>query len=256
MDDAALYDVTAGVATITLNRPDNKNALSVDLVNAIGDHFEAAQQDAEVRAILFTNVGNTFCAGADLKASQPGVTQATARHSFVEILDGIMESPKPVLGKIAGHCTGGGVGFAAAFDISIAADDVIIGFTEVRIGVAPAVISVVCLPKLRRADASELFLNGERIPAARAAEVGLINRAVPRDELDAAVAESLGKVVRGGPNALAASKQLVSKVPQMQRAEAWEWTAELSQSLFQSEEAAEGIGAFRERRDASWVPKD
>ena len=77
-----------------------------------------------------------------------------------------------------------------------------------------------------------------------------------RDELDAAVAESLGKVVRGGPNALAASKQLVSKVPQMQRAEAWEWTAELSQSLFQSEEAAEGIGAFRERRDASWVPKD
>ena len=107
----------------------------------------------------------------------------------------------------------------------------------------------------RRADASELFLNGERIPAARAAEVGLINQAVPRDELDEAVATSVGKVVRGGPNALAASKQLVSKVPQMQRADAWEWTAELSQSLFQSEEAVEGIGAFRERRDASWVPE-
>lgn len=254
--DAALYEVSGGVATITLNRPDNRNALSVELVNAVGDHWTAAQADENVRVIVFTNVGNTFCAGADLKAAAPGVPQEAARYNFVEILDAIMESPKPVIGRLAGHCTAGGVGFAAACDISIAADDIIIGFTEVRIGVAPAVISVVCLPKLRRADASELFLNGERVSAARAAEVGLINRAVPRDELDAAVADTLDKIVRGGPKALAATKQLVSKVPQMQRADAWEWTAELSQSLFQSEEAAEGIAAFRERRDASWVPTD
>ena len=254
--DATLYEVSEGVATITLNRPDNKNALSVEMVNSIGDHLAEAQLDPEVRAILFTNSGNTFCAGADLKASQPGVTQPEARHSFVQILDDIIESPKPVLGQIAGHCTGGGVGLAAAFDISIAADDIIVGFTEVRIGVAPAVISVICLPKLRRADASELFLNGERIPASRAAEVGLINHSVPRERLDEAMQEALKKVVRGGPNALAASKQLVSKVPQMQRSDAWEWTAELSQSLFQSPEAEEGISAFRERRDASWVPND
>ncbi len=255
-DKAALYDVSQGVATITLNRLDNRNALSVEMVNSIGDHFENAQNDKDVRVILFTNNGNTFCAGADLKANQPGVPQPMARHSFVRILDDIMESPKPVLGRIAGHCTGGGVGFAAAFDISIAADDIVMGFTEVRIGVAPAVISVVCLPKLRRADASELFLNGERIPATRAAEVGLINRAVPREQLDAEISETLDKVVRGGPNALAASKQLVSKVPQMTRDDAWTWTTELSQSLFQSAEAQEGIGAFRERRDASWVPRD
>jgi len=255
-DEAALYGVVQGVATITLNRPDNKNALSVELVNSIGDHFQTAQNDEKVRAILFTNNGNTFCAGADLKANQPGVPQPTARHSFVEILDDIIESPKPVFGRIAGHCTGGGVGFAAVLDVSIAADDIVIGFTEVRIGVAPAVISVVCLPKLRRADASELFLSGERIPASRAAEVGLINRSVPREKLDAEVKEALDKVVRGGPNALAAAKQLVSKVPQMTREDAWEWTAELSQSLFQSTEAEEGITAFRERRDASWVPKN
>jgi len=255
-DAAALYNVFQGVATITLNRPDNKNALSVEMVNSVGDHFETAQNDDEVRVILFTNNGNTFCAGADLKANQPGVPQPASRHSFVQILDDIIESPKPVLGRIAGHCTGGGVGFAAALDISIAADDIVIGFTEVRLGVAPAVISVVCLPKLRRADASELFLNGERIPATRAAEVGLINRAVPREQLDAQIMETLEKVVRGGPNALAASKQLVSKVPQMNREDAWEWTAELSQSLFQSTEAQEGIGAFRERRDASWVPRE
>ena len=113
---------------------------------------------------------------------------------------------------------------------------------------------MVCLPKLRRADASELFLNGERIPASRAAEVGLINRAVPRDLLQNEMNDTLGKVVRGGPNALAASKQLVSKVPQMKRSYAWEWTAELSQSLFQSPDAEEAISAFRDRRDADWVP--
>ena len=101
----------------------------------------------------------------------------------------ITGSPKPVIGRIAGHCMGGGVGLAAACDISVVADDARIGFTEVRIGVAPAIISVVCLPKMRRADAAELFLSGERITAARAVEVGLLNRAVPASELDAAVAE-------------------------------------------------------------------
>ena len=255
-DAAALYSVAGGVATITLNRPDYRNALSVEIVNAIGDHFEAALADPEVRAVLFTHVGNTFCAGADLRATQPGVPQPTLRYNFVEILEKIMTCDKPVVGRLAGHVTAGGVGLAAAMDISIAADDAIIGFTEVRIGVAPAVISVVCLPKLRRADASELFLEGERVPAPRAAAAGLINRAVPRELLDDEVASTLRRLVRGGPNALAHTKQLVARVPQMPRAEAWEWTAELSQRLFQGDEAAEGIAAFRERRDASWVPPE
>lgn len=253
--DVVIYEISSGIATIILNRPENKNALSVEMVNAIGDCFDRAQNDPNARVILFTNSGNTFCAGADLKAAAPGVVQPEARHTFTKILDDIMESPKPVIGSIAGHCTGGGVGLAAAFDISVAADDIIFGFTEVRIGVAPAVISVVCLPKLRRADASELFLSGEKIPAERAAYIGLINQSVPRSQLDIVVSETIDKVVKGGPNALAASKQLVSKVPQMQRSEAWDWTSHLSQSLFKSEEAQEGIGAFKERRHPNWVPK-
>lgn len=253
---AVLYEVAGGVATITLNRPDYRNALSVEIVNGIGDHFEAALADPEVRAVLFTHVGNTFCAGADLRAAQPGVPVPTLRYNFVEILEQIITCDKPVVGRLAGHVTAGGVGLAAAMDISIAADDAIIGFTEVRIGVAPAVISVVCLPKLRRADASELFLEGERVPAPRAAAAGLINRAVPLSELDEEVTATLRRLVRGGPNALANTKQLVTRVPSMPREEAWEWTAELSQRLFQSDEAAEGIAAFRERRDASWVPPE
>ena len=242
-----------GVATLTLDRPENRNALSVELVDALGDALEAAMADDSVRVVVLTNTGNTFCAGADLKAAAPGVAAVEARWSFVDVLRLVLDAPKPVVGRIAGHCMAGGVGLASACDLSIAADDVLIGFTEVRIGVAPAVISVECLPKLRPADARELFLTGERVSAARAAEAGLLNRAVPRDGLDAAVGDLVAKLVRGGPVALAAAKDLVTRITSLDRDEAFAWAAERSAALFRSEEAAEGIAAFRERRDAAWI---
>lgn len=185
MSDATLYSLERGIATITLNRPDNRNALSVELMNSLGDNLQTAMANDEARVIVLTNESNTFCAGADLK----GGSAEPPRHSLVTIFEQMLDGPKPVVGKIAGHCTGGGNGLAAACDISIAADDVFFAFTEVRIGVAPAIISVVCLPKMRRADALELFLTGKRCPAPRAAEIGLINRTVPRDELGAEVSD-------------------------------------------------------------------
>lgn len=247
--DATVCSVERGIATITLDRPDNRNALSAELVDSLGDNLENAMSDDAVRVIVLTNEGNTFCAGADLKggAGQP-------RHSLVSILEAMMDGPKPVVGRIAGHCTGGGNGLAAACDISIAADDVFFAFTEVRIGVAPAIISVVCLPKMRRADALELFLTGERAMAPRAAEIGLINRSVPREQLDTAVDELATSLAAGGPAALAACKQLVYKVPDTGRTEAFDWTAKLSAELFRSDEAAAGIKAFREKSAAPWVP--
>lgn len=250
-NDDTLYAIANGVATITLNREDNKNALSVGLVNSLGDNLNRAEQDDQVRAIVLTNNGNTFCAGADLK----GTASSTPRYTLPKLFELMQSGNKPVVGRIAGHCMGGGVGLAAACDISIAADDAKLGFTEVRIGVAPAIISVVCLPKMRRGDAMELFLSGERISASHAAALGLLNHAVPRDELDVRLAELMGKLVRGGPSALAAAKQLVLKVPEMNRSEAFEWTAKLSADLFKSEEASLGIKAFRDRTDASWVPE-
>jgi methylglutaconyl-CoA hydratase len=250
MTDATLYDVAGGVATITLNRSDNRNALSVELVNSLGDNMRQAMWDDAVRVIVLTNESNTFCAGADLK----GGSTEEPRHTLVGILEAMQDGTKPVVGRIAGHCTGGGNGLAAACDVSIAADDVFFAFTEVRIGVAPAIISVVCLPKLRRADAAELFLTGNRCPAPRAAEIGLINKAVPRDQLDAAVNELVGDLAAAGPKAIAAAKELVYKVPYMDRSDAFAWTEKLSADLFRSDEAAEGIRAFREKSKPSWVP--
>ncbi|MGO9560681.1 MAG: enoyl-CoA hydratase/isomerase family protein [Acidimicrobiales bacterium] len=250
MKSPTLYDVTGGVGTITLNQPDQRNALSTDLVNSLGDHLAAARSDAACRVVVLTNNGPAFCAGADLKGS----STEQPRWTLPEVLTTIMEHPKPVIGRIAGHCMGGGVGLAAACDISIVANDARFGFTEVRIGVAPAIISVVCLPKMRVADALELFLSGERVPAQRAADVGLVNRAVPRESLDEAVAAVVAALLQGSPHALSAAKHLVYDVPGLGREDAFERTARISAELFASDEAREGMAAFREKRAPSWAP--
>ena len=259
-NEPILYEAAGGVATITLNMPERKNSLNDDLVGNLGQRLDDAVADGAVRVIVLTNTGNTFSAGADLKSTRPGVNEtATAERpnrTFVDIFKMMMASPKPIVGRIDGHAVAGGVGLTAACDISVMRDDAKIGFTEVRIGVAPAVISVVCLPKMRRSDAMELFLGGERITPARAAEVGLINRAVPADDLDEVVDGYIDMLLRGGPNALAASKNLVNVVPEMDLDAAFEWTSVHSRELFQSDEAKAGIAAFNQRTDAPWVPSN
>jgi enoyl-CoA hydratase/carnithine racemase len=249
MSDAVLYSLEKGVATLTLNRPDNRNALSIELLNALGDRLSEAMGSDDVRVIVLTNEGNTFCAGANLRGEP---TDEKSRFGLVEIFELMLDGPKPIVGHIAGHCMGGGVGLAAACDISIASEDVQFGFTEVRIGVAPAIISVVVLPKMRRADALELFLSGERISASRAAEVGLINQTAPANHVDDAVKEMVDKLILGGPNALAAAKSMVYRVPSMERTEAFKRMAKLSAELFGSDEARLGMTARREKSQPEW----
>jgi methylglutaconyl-CoA hydratase len=176
--------------------------------------------------------------------------------TFEGLLESIQSSPTPVLGRIAGHVVGGGNGLAAALDIAIAADHVKFGFTEVRLGVAPAIISVVCLPKMRPGEAMEAFLRGHRFPASRAVELGLIQRAVPADQLDAALDEVLADLRRGGPQALGFAKRLVHEVPRMEPKDAFRWAAQLSGELFRSEEAAEGVAAFLGKRKPAWAVDD
>jgi enoyl-CoA hydratase/carnithine racemase len=253
MTPAVRYDFAAGVATLTLNQPDSRNALTPALLNGLGDGLAAARADPSVRVVMITNTGPAFSAGADLFGSR---RDEPPRFGLAQVLAGIQDSPKPVVGRIAGHCLGGGIGLAAACDVSVARDDVRFGFTEVRLGVAPAIVSVVCLPKLRRADALELYLTGERISAARAAAVGLITSVAPADGLDASVATVVGRLLAGGPGALATAKQLVFEVPALDRGTAFDHTTALSGDLFASAEAAEGIAAFREKRQPSWVPPD
>ncbi len=245
-----------GILTVTLADVENRNALGASVVNGLHDAITQANADPEIRAVVVTNEGSTFCAGANLKEQSGATKGAQPKLGFDELLDQIQRSPTPIVGKIKGHVIGGGNGLACALDISIAQDDVKFGFSEVRLGVAPAIISVVCLPKMRRGEAMEAFLRGHRFPAARAAELGLINRAVPAEELDAAVEEVLADLRLGGPDALGFAKRLVYEVPAMEQKEAFAWTRDLSQRLFEGEEAAAGMKAFLKREKPPWAASD
>lgn len=244
-----------GVTTLTLVDEENRNALSEHMKAELQSAIANAEADPAVRVVVLTNQGKTFCAGADLRQKDKA-DEAMPSTSFADLLMAIRRSPKPFVGRIAGHCVAGGVGLAAALDISVAAEDVAFGFTEVRLGVSPAIVSVFCLPKMRAADAREAFLRGYRFDAAAALRMGLINHAVPRAQLDETVRQVVEDLLAGGPLAIAATKQVLDQVPQMEPAAAMVWATRLSAGLFKSDEAREGMAAYRERRRAAWRAVD
>ncbi|TCP54882.1 methylglutaconyl-CoA hydratase [Tamaricihabitans halophyticus] len=249
------YAVADGIATITLDSPHNRNALSARLRAQLRAAIAAAQDDAAARVIVLGHTGTVFCSGMDLKEARGASAETQAVNEFPAILEQLAHSPKPVVAKLAGPARAGGVGMVAAADIAIAARAATFAFTEVRIGVVPAVISVPVLPRLQARAAHELFLTGETFDAQRAAEIGLINAAVAPEDLDAEVERYTGMLCRGGPQALAATKELLTE-----RAGGADMGAELakmtelSARFFASAEGQEGMTAFAEKRSPSWVP--
>jgi methylglutaconyl-CoA hydratase len=247
-------EVANGVMTITLADVDRRNALSRQLLGELVTAIDAVDRDPAVRVAVLTNRGTVFCAGANLaEQSRDGSAGDDPPISLSELFERLRNSPKPFVGRIAGHCVAGGVGLAAVMDISIALDTAMFGFTEVRVGVAPAMISVVCLPKMRLGDARSAFLRGNRFDAKEARRMGLINDAVPANALDSAVTSVLSDLLAGEPHAIAAAKRLTVVVPSLGTEEAFAWTTRLSAELFTSDEAHEGMSAFLEKRPASWV---
>ena len=251
--EATRYEVRDGAAWITLNRPENRNALSAVLVNELHAHLMTALQDPAARCIVLTGNGPAFCAGADLKNPPGSPTEGRTSVSLPEILTAMRESPKPVIAAVNGAAFAGGLGLVGASDIVVIAEDVECSFSEVRIGVIPAVIAVVCVPKLGTHHAMKLFLTGERFSGRQAMEMGLAHRAVPKDSLRAAVQEEIDMIRLGGPIAVAECKRLVRRVPQLPVEQGFREMAEWSRRMFMSPEAAEGMGAFREKRKPSWV---
>lgn len=246
-------ETRGGVCTVTLCDDEHRNALGRQLVAEMVAAFDAAEADDDVRVIILTNEGRAFCAGANLSERSSSTDVPGALIDPMQLFGRFANSPKPYVGRIAGHCVAGGMGLAAAMDISVTIDDVKFGFTEVRIGVAPAMISVVCLPKLRTADARSTFLRGNRFDGTEAARIGLVNAAVPRDQLDAEIDAIIADLLAASPDALATAKQVLNDVPTMSTAGAFAWTSQLSAQLFETSEAREGMTAFLERRPASWV---
>jgi methylglutaconyl-CoA hydratase len=250
------YQVEGGVATLTLASPETRNVLSAQMLASLVEHLRAAADDDAVRVVVLTGEGTTFCAGADLSGASSADAESFAGsgpRALVAVLEAMLDHPKPIVARVQGHVAGGGNGLVAASDISVAAESAKLAFSEVRVGVAPAVISVVCLRRMNPSDARELLLTGERVSATRAKEAGLLTSVCEDDALDAVVASYVERLMLGGPQALASTKQLLALVPTLARDDAFAWTAELSAALFTSEEAREGMTAFLQRRPAAWA---
>ena len=238
---------------ITLNRPDSRNALSAALVNELDAHLAAAASNPAVRCVVITGAGSAFCAGADLKSPPGQVVNGRQGVTLADVLARIQDHPKPVIAAVNGAAFAGGLGLVGASDIVVITEDAPCSFSEVRIGVIPAVISVVCLPKLGPAHGMKLLLTGERFDGRRAVELGLAHRAVPADQLQAAVQQEVDALRLAGPTALAECKKLVRRIPTLDRDAALQEATEWSLRMFLSAEAAEGMAAFREKRPPAWA---
>jgi methylglutaconyl-CoA hydratase len=247
-----LYAVERDAAWITLNRPEHRNALSQTLLDELYAHLLAAEADPAVRCIVLTGAGSAFCGGGDLKSAEIGKERLGA--SLADIMKLMIKGGKPVIAAINGPAFAGGLGLVGAADIVIAAADAQFSFSEVRIGVIPAMIAVVCVPKLGAHQAKRLFLTGERFDGVRAVELGLAHRAVRRETLRAAVLDEIAAIALGGPEAVRQCKRLVQRASEplgldeaLDEMQAW------SRRMFASAEADEGIAAFREKRKPAWA---
>jgi methylglutaconyl-CoA hydratase len=248
-DDAIEY--------LELNRPDVRNALNDQTIAELTQWAEAIAADKEVRAVVLSGAGKVLCAGADLTwframagyTPEENLRDATAGARMFDLLDTL---PCVLIGRIHGGALGGGAGLASVCDIVVAADDAVFGFTEVKLGIMPAMIAPYALAKIGRSAARELFLSGRRFNAQRAREIGLVHAVVPVAELDAKVAEYVAEVLSAGPGAIAEAKQLLRDVWHRPPHEVQDLMAQSIAGRRSSPEAQEGMRAFLEKRKASW----
>jgi len=248
------YEKRGRAAWITLDAPQSRNALSAELIAELGAHLRTAIDDEAVRVIVLTGNGPAFCAGADLKGGGSAVAPGGGqRNPFVDVLELIWDGPKPVIAAVNGHAFGGGVGLVAAADIAVAVDSAKFAFSEVRVGVIPAMISVVVLPKLGVHHGMRLFLTGETFDATRALGYGLLHRVVPAADLTRAVQEEADAIALGGPNAVREAKRLVRTIARLPMADGFAYAQEKIAELFASPEAAEGMSAFAAKRKPGWT---
>ena len=235
---------------MTLDSPRNRNALSNRLVAELRSGLAAAAADPQVRAVVLSHTGGTFCAGADL--SDAGDSSALERsRGMAELLRAIVELPKPVLGRIDGHVRAGGMGLVGACDVVVAGERSSFALTEARLGLAASIISLTVLPRLTSRAASRYFLTGEKFGPEQAQRLGLITEAV--DDPDAAIDALLAELRKCSPQGLAESKRLTTAETLAGFDESAESLATRSASLFETAEALEGMTAFLEKRAPAWA---
>ncbi len=260
-DTLLLVERRQAVEYVTLNRPAVRNAFNEQLIAELAAWAAAARGAAECREIrvaVLAGAGRTFSAGADVTWMSSTVTYTAEENirdarAMATMFNSLNDLPIPLVGRVQGAALGGGAGLAAICDVVVAADDAIFGFTEVKLGILPAVISPFALAKIGRSAARELFLTGARFPAARAKEIGLVHTVVPSADLDAAVARYVDEILAAGPEAVAAAKALIPVVWACGPDEATSITARAIAARRVSPEGQEGLRAFLNKSKPSWA---
>ena len=246
MTELVHHDVADGVGTITLDSPHNRNALSRQLVTELFAALEAARSD-DSAVVVLRSADRVFCSGADLSEATEGAMEQGTR-ALVDLQRLIVTHPKPVVVRLAGPVRAGGLGLVASADIAICSDDVTFAFTEARLGVAPAVISLTVLARMTSRAAFDTFLTGRTFDAAEAAAMGLVTRSVPADELDDEIARVCDDLRQAHPQGLAETKALLAREVMARIDAGADDMAALSARLFASDSAREAITAFLQRR--------
>ena len=251
MTELVRYEVRGGVATITLDSPHNRNAMSAQLVAELSARLAEAGKDPAARAVVLTHTGTVFSAGADLKAAGTGSIEG-AGTAIMALLRAITELSKPVIARIAGHVRAGGMGIVGACDLAVATEGASFAFTEARIGVAPAMISLTTLDVMDPRQAARYCLTGETFGPSVAAQLGLVTVAAPDGELDSVVDGLVAQILQTSPQGSAETKKLLTAARRERLETRGPEMAALSARLFASDEAQEGIHAFLERRAPTW----
>jgi methylglutaconyl-CoA hydratase len=249
---------TDSIEHVELNRPEVRNAFDDATIRELTWWAESVSSDRSIRAVVISGVGPVFCAGADVRwmakmvnyTQEENLEDAGIAGRLFLLLDRL---PMPLIGRVHGAALGGGAGLCAVCDIVVAADDTVFGFTEVKLGIIPAVIAPFVLAKIGRSAARELFLTGARFSAVRAREIGLVHAVVPRGELDGTVDRYIAEVLSAGPEAIAAAKALIPEVARRGPADATSVTGEAIARRRVSKEGQEGLRAFLERRKPEWT---
>jgi methylglutaconyl-CoA hydratase len=246
------------VVRITLDRPDVRNAFNEELIAEMTAWAESVNPSTTERVAVLAGAGRMFCAGADVNwmsrmigyTDEENIRDARAMGRMFAALNAL---PMPLIGRIHGAALGGGAGLAAVCDIVVAAEDAMFGFTEVKLGILPAVISPYAVAKIGQSAARELFLTGARFSAARAKEIGLIHATGEEAELDRIVAKYTNDVLTAGPEAVAAAKRLIADIAHKTPSQAAEQTAEAIARQRVSAEGQEGMRAFLDKRKPAWT---
>jgi methylglutaconyl-CoA hydratase len=256
--DTVRLEKAGPVARVTFCRPEIHNAFNDTLIYEMTDLFSSLKEEKDIRVVVLTGEGKSFCAGADLNWMRR-VKDYSFEKNYEESLALanlfwlIYTMPLPIIGRINGAAIGGGTGFVAVSDIAIAAESAKFSFSEVKIGVVPACIGPYVVKKIGQGKAREFFISGERLTAVQAHEIGLIDRCCQDDELDDNVEKLTKTLLSSGPNAIKMAKELVSNVPLMTPDQFRPYTADMIAKLRKSDEGQEGMDAFLNKRKPNWV---